>query len=46
MFSGKNERFHAAVAASPEQAVNLMEAGFEYVTGKYNNGRKLFRKRT
>jgi hypothetical protein len=28
-----------------EEACDLMEAGFEYVTGEYHDGGKIFRKR-
>ena len=28
-----------------EEAVELVELGFEYVTGEYNDGGKIFRKR-
>jgi hypothetical protein len=44
-FSSKSDQFYAAVANSPEQAVKLIEAGFDYVTGEYKDGGKLFRKR-
>jgi len=41
----KNEEFTARVAHNVEEACRLVEAGFEYVTGDYNNGGKIFRKR-
>ena len=45
IFASRNDQFHAAVAKSPDEAVKLIEAGFEYVTGEYHDGGKLFRKR-
>jgi hypothetical protein len=40
-----NEEFTARVAHNVEEACRLVEAGFDYVTGDYNNGGKIFRKR-
>jgi len=40
----ENDEFHTAVADSVEKACKLIEAGFEYVTGEYNDGGKIFRK--
>jgi integrase len=45
VFTSKNDQFYASVATNQEQAVKLIEAGFDYVTGEYNDGGKLFRKR-
>jgi integrase len=45
VFTSKNDQFYAAVAADRDQAIKLIETGFEYVTGEYNDGGKLFRKR-
>ena len=45
IFASKNDQFYAAVANTPDEAVKLIEAGFDYVTGEYNDGGKLFRKR-
>jgi integrase len=39
------EKFICKVATKPDEAVELIEAGFEYVTGEYDDGGKLFRKR-
>jgi hypothetical protein len=33
------------IAETTEQAKELIEKGFEYVTGQYDDGGKLFRKR-
>jgi len=41
----KGEEFTVRVAADVKEACELIEAGFEYVTGEYNDGGKLFRKR-
>ena len=39
------DEFHVKVAKNVEEAVKLIEVGFEYVTGNYNDGGKIFRKR-
>jgi integrase len=39
------EEFTSRVAANTQEACSLIEAGFEYVTGEYNDGGKIFRKR-
>ena len=41
----RNESFTARVADTVEDACELIEAGFEYVTGEYHDGGKIFRKR-
>ncbi|MEM3378581.1 MAG: site-specific integrase, partial [Candidatus Bathyarchaeia archaeon] len=40
-----NDQFITRVAHNTEEACKLIEAGFEYVTGEYNDGGKIFRKR-
>ena len=40
----ESDEFHTAVADSVEKTCKLIEAGFEYVTGEYNDGGKNFRK--
>jgi hypothetical protein len=45
IFASKNDQFYAAVANTSDEAIKLIEAGFEFVTGEYNDGGKLFRKR-
>jgi integrase len=45
IFSSKNDQFYAAVATTSDEAIKLIEAGFDFVTGEYNDGGKLFRKR-
>jgi integrase len=37
--------YHVKVAKDVEEAVKLVEVGFEYVTGDYIDGGKIFRKR-
>jgi len=39
------EEFICKAAATPQEATALIEQGFQYVTGEYNDGGKLFRKR-
>jgi hypothetical protein len=40
-----NDIFITRIAHNAEQACNFIEIGFEYVTGEYNDGGKIFRKR-
>ena len=40
-----NDMFITRVAHTAEEACSLIEVGFEYVTGEYNDGGKIFRKR-
>jgi integrase len=40
-----DEEWTCKVATNVKDATDLIEAGFEYVTGEYNDGGKLFRKR-
>jgi integrase/DNA-directed RNA polymerase subunit M/transcription elongation factor TFIIS len=40
-----NDQFITRIAINTEQACNLIEVGFEYITGEYNDGGKIFRKR-
>jgi hypothetical protein len=41
----ENDEFHTDVAESIEKACKLIDTGFKYVTGEYNDGGKIFRKR-
>ncbi len=41
----QEEKFICKVAQNADEATELIEAGFEYVTGEYSDGGKLFRKR-
>ena len=45
IFSDSSEGFTSRVALNTGEACSLVEAGFEYVTGEYNDGGKIFRKR-
>ena len=40
-----NDQFITRIALDTEQACQMIEVGFEYVTGEYNDGGKIFRKR-
>jgi hypothetical protein len=39
------DEYHVKVADNVEEAARLVEVGFEYVTGDYGDGGKIFRKR-
>lgn len=41
----QEERFISKVAMNVKEATELIELGFEYVTGEYSDGGKIFRKR-
>jgi integrase len=43
--SEANDQFITKVALNVEEACKLIDVGFEYVTGEYNDGGKIFRKR-
>lgn len=45
IFQTANDEFFVKVATNVEEACKLIEVGFEYVTGEYNDGGKVFRKR-
>jgi integrase len=45
IFNESSEGFTSRVAHNVGEACSLIEAGFEYVTGEYNDGGKIFRKR-
>jgi integrase len=40
-----NDQFITRVAFNTEEVCKLVDVGFEYVTGEYNDGGKIFRKR-
>ena len=44
-FKTVDDQFIAKVTTNAEEACSLIEVGFEYVTGEYNDGGKIFRKR-
>lgn len=41
----KSDEFHVKVAKTTQEACKLVKVGFEYVTGEYHDGGKIFRKR-
>jgi integrase len=45
LFNTANEGFTSRIAHNTGEACNLIESGFEYVTGEYDDGGKIFRKR-
>jgi len=45
VFNSKDEEFYCTVAKNTEEVCKLIESGFEYVTGEYHDGGKIFRKR-
>jgi integrase len=45
LFEATDDQFTAKVATNVQEACKLTEIGFEYVTGEYNDGGKIFRKR-
>jgi integrase len=45
LFSNSSNEYHVKIAQSVEQAMAFIEVGFEYVTGEYNDGGKIFKKR-
>lgn len=44
LFNNTDDDFTVRVAANSGEACQLAEVGFEYVTGEYNDGGKIFRK--
>jgi integrase len=45
IFQTPNDEFTTRVAQNVREACELIEVGFEYVTGEYDDGGKIFRKR-
>jgi integrase len=45
LFNTASDGFTSRIAHNIGEACNLIEGGFEYVTGEYNDGGKIFRKR-
>jgi hypothetical protein len=45
LFKYYDDNFTVRVAHNIEETIPLIEAGFEYVTGEYNDGGKVFKKR-
>jgi hypothetical protein len=40
-----NDQFITRLAYNAEEACKLIDVGFEYIIGEYNDGGKIFRKR-
>ncbi len=45
LFNTASDGFTSRIAHNTGEACNLIESGFEYVTGEYDDGGKIFRKR-
>lgn len=45
LFNSSDDGFTVRTAHNVGEAASLVEVGFEYVTGDYNDGGKIFRKR-
>jgi hypothetical protein len=45
IFDSSTDGFISRVAHNTGEACSLVEAGYEYVTGEYGDGGKIFRKR-
>lgn len=45
LFQGMDDSFITRIAHNVQEAAALVEVGFEYVTGEYDDGGKIFRKR-
>ena len=44
-FTFADDKFQTAIAINVKEACRLIDTGFEYVTGEYGDGGKIFRKR-
>ncbi|MGQ9625181.1 MAG: hypothetical protein ACUVT9_07435 [Candidatus Bathycorpusculaceae bacterium] len=45
LFGTTDDQYIVKVAANIQESCNRIEASFEYVTGEYTDGGKIFRKR-
>jgi hypothetical protein len=45
IFQDVDDEYICKVAKTAQEAVQLVELGFEYVTGEYTDGGKLFKKK-
>ncbi|HML03527.1 MAG TPA: hypothetical protein VK487_09170 [Candidatus Bathyarchaeia archaeon] len=45
LFNDVDDNFMIRIAHNVQEAATLTEVGFEFVTGEYNDGGKIFRKR-
>jgi len=46
LFPDTDDQYTVKVASNVKEATSLIEVGFEYVTGEYHDGGKIFRKRS
>ena len=44
LISFKENDYHVKIAMNVKESCELVKAGFQYVTGDYNDGGKIFRK--
>ena len=44
-YAFSEDNFQTAIAVNVKEACRLIDTGFEYVTGEYGDGGKIFRKR-
>jgi hypothetical protein len=40
----KDDEYHVSIAKNTEESCELIKSGFQYVTGDYSDGGKIFRK--
>jgi len=45
LFIGNADEYNTKVALDTNEACKLIEVGFDYVSGKFSGGGKIFRKR-
>ena len=45
MINFKDDEFEVTTVTTVEEAKKVLSAGFDYVTGEYSDGGKIFRKR-
>ena len=45
IFQDVDNQYVCKVAKTAQEAIQLVELGFEYVTGEYGDGEKLFKKK-
>ncbi|KON33607.1 MAG: hypothetical protein AC479_03780 [miscellaneous Crenarchaeota group-6 archaeon AD8-1] len=44
-FTFEEDDFHTSIAQNTKEACRLIESGFKFVTGEYDDGGKIFQKR-
>ena len=45
IFNSSSDGFTTRIAHNAGEACSLIESGFDYVTGEYNDGGKIFKKK-